>query len=69
MLSKGLKRKREEEREKEALAVDSWWLDPSLPAVAQAPRPWPPVPSWTFLCSSSTTACGRVSRTCGTWYW
>ncbi|CAD7692631.1 unnamed protein product [Nyctereutes procyonoides] len=37
MLSKGLKRKREEEREKEALAVDSWWLDPSLPAVAQAP--------------------------------
>lgn len=37
MLSKGLKRKREEEEEKETLAVDTWWLDPSLPAVAQAP--------------------------------
>lgn len=36
MLSKGLKRKREEE-EKEALAVDAWWLDPGLPAVTQAP--------------------------------
>lgn len=38
MLSKGLKRKREEEEEeKEALTVDAWWLDPSHPAVAQAP--------------------------------
>ncbi|XP_005000022.1 SERTA domain-containing protein 1 [Cavia porcellus] len=36
MLSKGLKRKREEE-EKEALEVDAWWLDPGLPAVTQAP--------------------------------
>nr|XP_004670456.2 SERTA domain-containing protein 1 [Jaculus jaculus] len=35
MLSKGLKRKREEEEE-EALAVDTWWLDPGHPAVAQA---------------------------------
>ncbi|XP_059008857.1 SERTA domain-containing protein 1 [Mustela lutreola] len=39
MLSKGLKRKREEEQEKETLAVDTWWLDPSLPAVAQPPPP------------------------------
>ncbi|KAI2591078.1 SERTA domain containing 1 [Homo sapiens] len=37
MLSKGLKRKREEEEEKEPLAVDSWWLDPGHAAVAQAP--------------------------------
>ncbi|KAM6223677.1 SERTA domain-containing protein 1 [Rhynchocyon petersi] len=37
MLSKGLKRKREQEEEKETLAVDTWWLDPSHPAVAQAP--------------------------------
>lgn len=36
MLSKGLKRKREEE-EKEALSVDSWWLNQSHPAVAQTP--------------------------------
>ncbi|KAM5237281.1 SERTA domain-containing protein 1 [Ctenodactylus gundi] len=35
MLSKGLKRKREEEEEKEALEVDTWWLDPGHPAVAQ----------------------------------
>ncbi|GAB5582030.1 SERTA domain-containing protein 1 [Prionailurus iriomotensis] len=51
MLSKGLKRKREEEEEeeepeKEALAVDTWWLDPRLPAVAQAP---PAVPSNSLL--------------------
>ncbi|KAF0876438.1 SERTA domain-containing protein 1 [Hyaena hyaena] len=39
MLSKGLKRKREDEPEKETLAVDTWWLDPRLPAVAQAPPP------------------------------
>lgn len=37
MLSKGLKRKREEEEEKEALEVDAWWLDPGHPAVTQAP--------------------------------
>ncbi|XP_037374049.1 SERTA domain-containing protein 1 [Talpa occidentalis] len=39
MLSKGLKRKRgeEEEEEKESLAVDTWWLESSHPAVAQAP--------------------------------
>lgn len=38
MLSKGLKRKREEEEETmEALSVDSWWLDQSHPAVAQTP--------------------------------
>ncbi|XP_012387618.2 SERTA domain-containing protein 1-like [Orcinus orca] len=38
MLSKGLKQKREEEEEgKEALAVDTWWLDPGHPAVAHAP--------------------------------
>nr|XP_012630047.1 SERTA domain-containing protein 1 [Microcebus murinus] len=36
MLSKGLKRKREEEEEKESLAVDAWWLDPGHPAVAPA---------------------------------
>ncbi|XP_020022503.2 SERTA domain-containing protein 1 [Castor canadensis] len=36
MLSKGLKRKREEE-EKEALSVDAWWLDPGHPSVVQAP--------------------------------
>ncbi|XP_037675670.1 SERTA domain-containing protein 1 [Choloepus didactylus] len=36
MLSKGLKRKREEV-EKEALVVDAWWPDPSHAAVAQAP--------------------------------
>lgn len=37
MLSKGLKRKREEEETMEALSVDSCWLDPSHPAVAQTP--------------------------------
>uniref|UniRef100_A0A673UXS1 SERTA domain containing 1 n=2 Tax=Suricata suricatta TaxID=37032 RepID=A0A673UXS1_SURSU len=37
MLSKGLKRKREDELEKETLAVDAWWLGPRPPAVAQAP--------------------------------
>lgn len=40
MLSKGLKRKREEQepaQEEEALAVDTWWLDSEHPAVAQAP--------------------------------
>lgn len=35
MLSKGLKRKREEAEE--ALGVDAWWLDPGHPAVAQTP--------------------------------
>lgn len=37
MLSKGLKRKREEEETMESLSVDSWWLDQSRPAVAQTP--------------------------------
>ncbi|KAM8775065.1 SERTA domain-containing protein 1 isoform 1-T2 [Rhynchonycteris naso] len=39
MLSKGLKRKREKEEEKEALAVNAWWLDSGHPAVAQSPPP------------------------------
>ncbi|XP_006901008.1 PREDICTED: SERTA domain-containing protein 1 [Elephantulus edwardii] len=39
MLSKGLKRKWEqEEEEKETLAVDTWWLDSGHPTVAQAPQ-------------------------------
>nr|BAB22013.1 unnamed protein product [Mus musculus] len=37
MLSKGLKRNGEEEETMEALSVDSCWLDPSHPAVAQTP--------------------------------
>lgn len=37
MLSKGLKRKREEEETMESLSVDSWWLDQGRPAVVQTP--------------------------------